>query len=502
MRKFFVMMIAAHAAFGVQAQDSLSVNARTLRQLDPLAAAGNASAMRFAPSYGLLSPYASFSSASASFDFRQESKALVPEEGDGLSRGRFDAETFLRMKGGSAVSGAVGYRRAVKRNVMLNETADFELLQPYVLVDTVGGNLQNEVYAFRGEWMHRNGNLLYSLGGSYKAVHEYRTFDPRPRNISSDFNAGASLGVVFDGGSLIAHASYRRYNQDQNVTFVSNKGANTTLFHATGLGRDYWRFRSTGIFAATRYAGQGFSAGVVGSAADGRFTCGMSYDFMSVSRHLSNQNDAPISILSTGTIRTFASWRISSRAALMANLVHEGRDGAENVIDCAASGIYQDLISMDMYASSDLSASLSAVVSLEKDYGVWHILPALNYSRISQKYLYPSSRMHASSLDAVLGADFSTLRGKWLQVIRSSAGFSRHLEREVSLQCMDDRIQEAYTDKFLFQSGDYAHLSIQAMTQRELSGHIAVFSRLVAACAVHETGDTALGLSISVGISY
>ena len=239
MRKCLIILFAFLAAFEVRAQDSLSVNERTMMHIDHLAASGNASAMRFAPSYGLLSPYVSFSSASASFDFRQESKAVVPEGGDGLRQGRFDADAFLRLSESSAVSGAVGYRRAVKNNVRLNETADFELLQPYVLMDTLGGNLQNESYFFRGEWMRRSGNAVYSLGGSYKAVHEYRSFDPRPRNISSDFKAGASLGVVLPRWNLIGFASYRRYNQDQNVTFVSNKGANTTLFHATGLGLDY-----------------------------------------------------------------------------------------------------------------------------------------------------------------------------------------------------------------------------------------------------------------------
>lgn len=501
MRKFFVMMVAALVAFEVRAQDSLSVNARTLRQLDPLTAVGNASSMRLAPSYGLLSPYDSFSSASASFDFRQESKALVPEDGDGLRQGRFNASTFLRLKGSSAVSGAVGYRRAVKRNVLLNETADFELLQPYVLVDTVGGNLQNEVYAFRGEWMHRSGDVLYSLGGSYKAVHEYRTFDPRPRNISSDFKAGASLGIVFPEGSLIGHVSYRRYNQDQNVTFVSNKGANTTLFHATGLGRDYWRFRSTGIFAATRYAGQGFSAGAVGAAMSGYLTGGVSYEWLSVTRYLSNQNDAPLTNLETGTLSAFAAWKPSEMAALEARLSLERRDGAENVIDCAASGVYLNLLSMDMYSRDRLSASLSGVLKFVRDYGVWQLMPEASFTSLSEIYVYPSSSMRSCVLDGTLAAAFSTERGKWMYRAGASAGYCSFPESSISLQCVDSRILQAYADKYAFQSSDFAHGALQVMMQRELDGKMAIFSS-ISASGVLRSRETAACISLSIGISY
>ncbi len=501
MRKCLIILFAFLAAFEVRAQDSLSVNERTMMHIDHLVASGNASAMRFAPSYGLLSPYVSFSSASASFDFRQESKAVVPEDGDGLRQGRFDADAFLRLSDGSAVSGAVGYRRAVKNNVRLNETADFELLQPYVLMDTLGGNLQNESYFFRGEWMRRSGNAVYSLGGSYKAVHEYRSFDPRPRNISSDFKAGASLGVVLPRWDLIGFASYRRYNQDQNVTFVSNKGANTTLFHATGLGLDYWRFHSTGIFAVTRYAGQGFSAGVVGSAAKGSVIGGISYEWLSITRYLSNQNDAPLTSLVTGRQDAFVAWKPSDTAALEVVVSHERRDGSENVIDCAAQGVYRDLLAMDMYSRDRLSASLSAVLQFAHDYGFWQILPAIAYSGVSEEYLYPKSHISSSSVDAMCGAAFSAVRKAWAYSVQAHAGYCIFPKSESSLQCMDSHILQAYTDKYAFQSLDFAHLSMHAMIQRELGMQLAIFSRLSASAALRSS-EVAAYISLSIGISY
>ena len=219
------------------------VNLRTRQWNDPYVAIGNKAASDYTPAAALLSPYYSYSSAAASFDLREERNgAYVPEEGDALSQGRFDAWSLLRLKGNSAVSGRVGYRRAVKRDVILNETADYRLLRPYVLIDTVGGDLQHEQYSFRGAWMRRSDRLVCSVYGSYKAVHEYRSFDPRPRNVSSDIKADFSLGYLFPHGSVIGYAGYRKYHQRQDVSFMNNTGANTTLFHYTGLGNDYFRF--------------------------------------------------------------------------------------------------------------------------------------------------------------------------------------------------------------------------------------------------------------------
>ena len=148
MKKIFDILLCALVC--VSAYGQKTTNLKTKQWNDPYLSVGSRTASGYTPSAALLSQYCSFSSAAASFDLREENGgAFCPEEGDGLRCGRFDASSFLRLKGNSAVTGKVGYQRAVRHNVILNETADYELLRPYVLIDTVGGNLQHEQYSFQ-----------------------------------------------------------------------------------------------------------------------------------------------------------------------------------------------------------------------------------------------------------------------------------------------------------------------------------------------------------------
>lgn len=479
------------------------VNLRTRQWNDPYVAIGNKAASDYTPAAALLSPYYSYSSAAASFDLREERNgAYVPEEGDALSQGRFDAWSLLRLKGNSAVSGRVGYRRAVKRDVILNETADYRLLRPYVLIDTVGGDLQHEQYSFRGAWMRRSDRLVCSVYGSYKAVHEYRSFDPRPRNVSSDIKADFSLGYLFPHGSVIGYAGYRKYHQRQDVSFMNNTGANTTLFHYTGLGNDYFRFRSTGVFAATRYAGQGLEAGVVGTGVSGRLHYGLSYDLLEVSRHLSNQNEAPLSTLGIETLNSFASYRVSPSFAMEAAIEYERRRGDENVIDCAASGIYNSILSLKMYTQDVVNASLSGVVRVEKRYGTWHLMPSMRWMLSSEEYLYPSSWMESSTLSGRLAGGFSTIKGLWLCDLRAGVEYSGCLYGSHSLQPGEELFRASCIDRFERRTAGSLQCNAQALVQREIRGLLAVFSRLSLGGMFYGQGSRMLTLTVSIGISY
>ena len=503
MRKSFAVILCVLVCAPLSLRGQGTANLRARQWNNPYVAIGDRTASDYTPAATLLSPYYSYSSAAASFDFREEwNGAYIPEEGDALRQGRFDAGSFLRLKGNSAVSGSVGYRRAVKHDVVLNETSDYELLRPYVLIDTVGGNLQHEQYSFQGAWMRRSEKLVYSVSGGYKAVHEYRSFDPRPRDISSDFKADVSLGYVFPHGSVIGYAGYRKYHQRQDVTFMNNTGANTTLFHSTGLGTDYYRFRSTGIFAATRYAGQGYEVGVVGTGASGKLHGGLSYGLLDVTRHLSNQNDAPLSTLVTGSLNSFASYRVSNSFAVEANVEYERRRGRENVIDCAASGIYDDILSLDMYTQDRANASLSGVFRVERRYGTWYLMPSMRWMLSSEEYLYPSSWMKFSTLAGRLSGGFSTIKGLWLYDWVAGVEYDGCLYDDCSLQVGEDRIRDAYMNKFENWTGGRLQYHAAALVQREINGTTAVFSRMSIGGMFYGQGSGMLTLTISIGISY
>ena len=145
MRKIVAIISAALlAGSALLAQDS--VQTRILERLKPVMAKD------FTPTYTdiaiLSTPWLSGTAVQAGYNWSKEKNAVMTQNGDGLSLGEFRATSLKMLDRGDAVEGGVSYQRGVKKNVLWNTTSDFELLYPYVMADTVGGNLQTEQYSF------------------------------------------------------------------------------------------------------------------------------------------------------------------------------------------------------------------------------------------------------------------------------------------------------------------------------------------------------------------
>ena len=233
-RILHIFLLLAATGLSALAQDTLSVNGRTAAGRDPL----RLSAREWSPAAFLLESIPQRSWAEAGVDLRREDQAWLTQEGDAALQGFFRTENLHRFERSAVLMGA-SYERGVKRNVRWNETSDFTLLYPYVMADSVGGDLQREQYAFQGHYAGRSGDWTWGAGMAYRALHEYRQVDPRPRNVTSDFRVDGTAGRILGPYALALTLSCRRYHQLQNTAFVNPKGANTTLFHMTGLGSHF-----------------------------------------------------------------------------------------------------------------------------------------------------------------------------------------------------------------------------------------------------------------------
>ena len=174
--------------------DSLSVVERSAERLLPVAAYAAGSAHSAAA--WLFSPFGTYTSASASWVRRGEEAPLLQEEGRIAGEGVIDIETLVRLNDNSAVRGSVQYRNGIKKGVMWNSSSDYDVVRPYAVVDSVGGDVRREEYSFSGGYAARSGRLHYGFNGSYRALHEYRMVDPRPRNIVSDLAFSSALGYL------------------------------------------------------------------------------------------------------------------------------------------------------------------------------------------------------------------------------------------------------------------------------------------------------------------
>ncbi len=431
MKRVIISLLALGFAACAYCQDSLQL--QIFNRLQPIMA------RTFTPSYTdvalLHTPWLQSTTVEAKYDWRNENQAEIQELGNGLSQGRFLANSLKHLGQGRAVEGSVSYLRGVKKNVYMNTSSDWELLQPYVMADTVGGNLQTEQYTFAGRYAGRIGSWEYGFYGSYRALHEYRQTDPRPRNISSDLGVRASAGRSLGSHSISVSVAYRRYHQLQAVSFMNPRGANTSEFHLTGLGTHYARLAGSGSFTNLRFRGKGFSVAALflPKAASG-FSAGVQYDWFKSTRHLPNQNEVPYSELLTQTASAFAAYRkvldkFSYGAVL--SLEYELREGSEAILPSIISSGVEDIPYLTLYRSKLPQARLEGVLQLRAGKAVWSLEPMVAAYSSEARRLDSGKKAKTDDVSYGLTAGWTAMLGKATTQLKFYAG-----KRAISLSAL------------------------------------------------------------------
>ncbi|MCK7554215.1 hypothetical protein MKQ70_03990 [Chitinophaga sedimenti] len=127
------------------------------------------------------------------------------------------------------------YNNVDRYEVRFNETADYATVYPYVMADTVGGDLKEEVYAFSGGLAKPFGRFHLGLNAGFNGKQTYRDRDPRIKSISSDITLSLSAVRELDKYVLGLNLDGRKYNQENGLEFVSELGS-PLVYHDAGLG--------------------------------------------------------------------------------------------------------------------------------------------------------------------------------------------------------------------------------------------------------------------------
>ena len=459
----------------------------------------------------LCHPGADSTEVSAGWRLRAEDRPRLMQEGSGLSEGFFDARVRRHLSSDEAVRGHASYRRGIKRAVRWNSASDFDLLYPYVLADSVGGDLQTETYSFGGAYACRRGRLVSGISGTYRALHEYRQVDPRPRNITSDFSVDASAGYAF--GTYVADLTlgYRRYFQTQTVSFMNQRGANTSEFHLTGLGSHFGRFEGTSAYTSTYYRGQGFQAGCsVYPQAGAGLRAGVLFSHISFVRHLSSQNEAPITQLGVDRVRGFAQWLSNGRGgryAVTGQLLYERRAGQEHVIANMSTGSFETLMKLPMYARHSVRGSLTGEMSrLLPSGGAWSLRPVLAVYASRAEHRYPSREASLLLLSASLRAGrLLPLGRRALLDAGIASGFTASPSHSLSLPSAYTmpRLLEDYQAQFAVLTDSRTDLLADArLSFRAGEAGVSPYLRACVCHGFHGGGYGTDGALLSVGLLF
>ncbi len=285
-------------------------------------------------------------------DNRSSNKAVLMETGDGHTLGGAYVVSYLRLNHANTVWGGASYQTGRKRNIQFNSTSDYQLLYPYVMADTIGGDMENERYTFNGGYAVKLKRWTFGAVIDFRAEHEYRTRDPRPRGITTDLTLRLGANYALPKYKVGVGIGARTYKQTNDVDFYNPLGV-IPEFHMTGLGSDYVRF--AGAVRSAYYKGTGIIAGMqlVSSSGTGLYLS-TEGRFMPYEKILTKLNALPVSTLEVTTATVKVGWkheRLLSWAAF-AGIDLERRNGREHIAGNSSSTEYRSLITLSMFSDN------------------------------------------------------------------------------------------------------------------------------------------------------
>jgi hypothetical protein len=321
-----------------------------------------------------------------------QDEPFVMQHGTGHVLAEIGAQSYLRLNNRAAVWGRASYLTGKNRGIKWNSVADYDLLEPDVLADTVGGDTRRERYTFEGGYSTRLGH--WQVGGEmlFRAEQQYRKQDPRMRGIVTDLTLRAGvarhLGLRYTVGLSMQGNIYR---QTCDVDFYKPLGS-VPEYQMMGLGEIYTRFsgdindlifKGGGIKlqADLLPAGSGLIANVWVSQ----------HSYERVARLL---NSLPLTTLYNKELAMRAGWRHVGEMnfAVWSDVKYNRRTSDQHLAGTSSSQIYPVIASMTMYKNNITTASLNAIVGREGT-TTWNIKASAGYSGNRQRFVNPRRSM-------------------------------------------------------------------------------------------------------------
>ncbi len=415
-----------------QGADTTSLSVRTLQHT---ALAENFVALPFEnPAMNYFRHQVSLSNLFVSLDNQKESTPLVAEEGDGWRGFRVTADSYVRLTENSRVWGEAYYRNGTRTRVKWNETSDYEQIYPYVVADSLCGDMKSETYFFHGGYAQHTGRWTYGLSFRYKALLEYRDVDPRPRNITADLDFRLGATYALRDYVLGLSAEVHRYKQNGNITYYNELGT-TKTYQLTGLGTSYIRFDG----ARNNYSYEGMTYGATLSLLplSGNGVSGAAYvRSSSLMKKLPDVGNIKLNEASTLEYGAELAWKHFGRQnayGIKVEAACKDRTGTENIFGDAASNLYPLISSVDAFKSNRQQAGLSLFYERQQTDGWrWSVVPGVGYRHRKDSYSSLDKFMEYSHVDAHLALNSALRFGN--DVVEGRVWGVRQMKLDADLQ--------------------------------------------------------------------
>jgi len=439
-------------------------------------------------------------------DYKQSDRALITQEGSGCKGYAFHASSFMKVDSDTRVWGSAYYKNGTRKSVKWNESSDFSIVYPYVMADSIGGDLSSEEYYFAGGYAHRKGNFTWGLEGNFRALLEYRNVDPRPKNICSDLNITAGSSFLLNRYySLGVNLAGRKYKQTNEVEFLSELGS-ARVYHFTGLGMDYTRF--SGGMTDTYYNGHSYGAGIqLFPAGKKGFYSSLSFTTFSLEKVISSLNELPLANIAEQKVMSEIAFKSSSGKkewGVKGNFMYKDRSGTENLFGDPVSNVYTRIGKVKQYNDRQINGAFSAYYSgISLSSCRLSIMPEVGYVSQNTTYKYPSRAVDYSALNSRFYAELAKAMSKSLFRLGAGLTYSKNIDSSIKLNEMaEGGVKQMLLNDYEFLSADYTSLVITPRWDYCLPQNRALFVKAGYAHGWYKSGVASDNVSITLGLSF
>ncbi|WP_316840656.1 DUF6850 family outer membrane beta-barrel protein [Pedobacter gandavensis] len=389
------------------------------------------------------------------------------QQGDGGQRFGFDTKAFLKHKDKDALWGSAGYSNGKRKNVMWNESSDYAIVAPYVMADTVGGDLSYEEYSFSGGYGIQLGKTMLGISGKYRALLEYRDIDPRPKNVVSDlefeFGAARALNQKYQ---LSFGLSARKYTQENLVKFYSLVGA-PLVYHMTGLGTDNKLI--AGNKTNTYYNGGGYGLQLQLAPKDkiGLFT-NLEYRNFSFEKTILDLQALPVSELKSKLWKGELAYLLGDQErqyGLKLAASNEQRSGIEAKFDNRGQDNYVLISKNKNYLNQQSDFRLTGIYNVQNQKALsWQVLADIGYSADKTEYVDPARSMDFAAISGGLNVGISSQMGKSLLQANVGGRLSKNTNATRSWSDLktSSEVYRMLENNYAYHISDYQQLNLSA----------------------------------------
>jgi hypothetical protein len=458
--RVYILLLLTATASSVSARSGLdSLQSEALRWKAPWVSFSNY--FEYNPSATFAVPVKHYNTLDASYEASHADAGMhAVQDGNGFSAFRLGAESY-QQQGRLRFFGNASYSDSKRTKTGWRDVEDYQLLNPYLVADSVGGDYKNESYAFSGGVSYALRNWELGIRGGYEGGQSYKQVDPRPLNSVSTIRVNP--GVTLHKGNWRAglFGEYIRYRQNVDID-VEKSDRKIYFYLLEGFGIYNRQFSVLSDNFSRIYRGNLYNAGLHLDYSTGHQSTG----FLAWFRNNYLQADEDDRRIPYHIEHHEISGQLTHERDLLGQrLFLKGFYTFRQLIGNEAQYqpvtvntnfvVWQYASSSDRYQSRENKAGFSALLADKKGnrFSLWEQIDGL-WQSTGQHYYYPYYNEYTENLTAAATVGFTSPGRKLSMQGLVSAGFRKNISASLTQDDSNVIVNQLLLPDFAFASAD------------------------------------------------